>query len=232
MGRAARRWKRLRSHYEVVVWWLCVIINNWNIIHFFFLTLLQLLTDTKQRLALSPQFDSGICFILITSKPQSTPVQSEPFLNLLSCVYALSFIPNKRKQAKATPSRRELSLPLSRVPNRFLPFPHKLVSLKTLWIKTPDVPRHCSHFQPERTQVWASVGAFDDGVLAGIVQDWAFGKRDVRCDASDWYSETNDKKNTWVNRYYGLDLIGDRTTNTCCFYTKTRKKGEAHSCKD
>lgn len=51
-------------------------------------------------------------------------------------------------------------------------------------MKTPDVPR-----PTWRTQVGASVGAFDDGVLAGIVEDWALGKRNVCRDASDWYSE-------------------------------------------
>ena len=53
---------------------------------------------------------------------------------------------------------------------------------------------HCTYFKHERTQVGARVGALDDGVLAGIVQDWAFGQRDVRCDASDWYSEEKEQE--------------------------------------
>lgn len=54
---------------------------------------------------------------------------------------------------------------------------------------TPDVPR-----PTWPTQVGASVGAFDDGVLAGIVEDWAFGKRNVCRDTSDWYSEKKKKE--------------------------------------
>lgn len=84
------------------------------------LTLLQPLTDayadTLQTLALSPQLDSGICFILITSKPQSTPVEIRAVSwTRYRAFMRLSFIPNKRKLAKATPSTWELSLPLSSV---------------------------------------------------------------------------------------------------------------------
>lgn len=59
-----------------------------------------------------------------------------------------------------------------------------------------------------RTQVGASVGALDDGVLAGIVEDWAFGKRNVCRDASDWYSERREEKETSddCESWAGLDL--------------------------
>lgn len=49
------------------------------------------------------------------------------------------------------------------------------------------------------TQVGASVGALDDGVLAGIVEDWAFGERNVCRDTSDWYSERREGKKTSDN---------------------------------
>lgn len=128
-GTAAHPWKKkLRLNPQVIVWWLPVIIKNSKRAALFcfqytlflgLLTLLRLLTDahgdTWQRVTLSPLFDSEIYFSLITSKPQSTQVKSERFLNLLSHIYSPSFILNRRNQAKATPGRQELSLLLSRV---------------------------------------------------------------------------------------------------------------------
>lgn len=57
--------------------------------------------------------------------------------------------------------------------------------------------------QKKLTQIWARVGAFDDGVFAGVVQDWAFGQRDVRRDASDWYSAIRNN-NSWSSDNVGL----------------------------
>lgn len=41
-----------------------------------------------------------------------------------------------------------------------------------------------------RTQAGASAGALNDGVFAGVVEDRAFGQRDVGCHPCDGYPET------------------------------------------
>lgn len=149
--------KKVRSNHLVTVLWFYVIIINVHIMFFWlpafgFPWTYYSSVVTQQWLALSPPFDSGICSALITSKLQSTSVKLEHFFRLgIVRLYHLSFL-TKKSQPRPTPA--VIITIVKSFSNSFLPFPHELVSLTTLWIKTPDVPKDCSVFE---TQTYPSL---------------------------------------------------------------------------
>lgn len=142
---------------------------------------------------------TGIWVQLITSQPRGSAQSSQNNSWTRYRAFQL-YLPLLTKENWAGPlTLAVITAVVKGFFNGFLPVPQWLFRSKTerLWIKTPDVPRPLGDLQPLRTQVGARVGALDDGVLAGIVQDRALGERNVCRDASDGYPARRNEKYAW-----------------------------------